>query len=260
MNTPNPFDSQKTASEQINKSRARLRLAVFAAFGVSLLVLVPLLVQGCKRQEETPPPVAEDTNAPVAGDTNLPPSDLTHTNLVLPPLAPVGTNTMMPVAPPVEVTAPPVTSSTEYVVTKGDSFYTIGKKFGVSTKAIGDANPGVVSTKLKVGQKLNVPAAAVAHENTAVVGVPEAAGSESSYVVKSGDTLMKIAKQHGITYKAIKTANGLTTDKIKVGQKLKIPVKEAAAIAAPVAAPAVEPAPAAIPVLPPPTTPAAPIK
>ena len=49
------------------------------------------------------------------------------------------------------------------------------------------------------------------------------------YVVKSGDTLTQIAKRHGTTVKAIEAENNLTTTKIKVGQKLKIPAKAEAA-------------------------------
>ncbi|MCX6896462.1 MAG: hypothetical protein NTZ16_13380 [Verrucomicrobia bacterium] len=52
----------------------------------------------------------------------------------------------------------------------------------------------------------------------------------------------------------MKSLNSLTTDKIKVGQKLKLPVKEAAAAPAPVveAAPIVVPSAApAAPTLPP---------
>jgi len=52
--------------------------------------------------------------------------------------------------------------------------------------------------------------------------------------VKSSDTLTRIAKLHGTTIKAIRAENNLTTDHIKVGQKLKIPAKvEAAAPVAP---------------------------
>ena len=43
------------------------------------------------------------------------------------------------------------------------------------------------------------------------------------YVVVSGDTLSKIATKFGVTVAAIKTANGLTSDLISVGQKLTIP-------------------------------------
>jgi cytoskeletal protein RodZ len=46
---------------------------------------------------------------------------------------------------------------------------------------------------------------------------------ETLYVVKSGDTLTRIAKVHGTTVKALKTANGLEGDRIIVGARLKIP-------------------------------------
>jgi LysM repeat protein len=43
------------------------------------------------------------------------------------------------------------------------------------------------------------------------------------YLVKSGDTLSHIAKTCGTNVKALKSANDLDTDRIVVGQKLKIP-------------------------------------
>jgi LysM repeat protein len=42
----------------------------------------------------------------------------------------------------------------EYVVAKGDNLSSIAKKAGLSLKAIQDLNPGVVSNKLRIGQKL----------------------------------------------------------------------------------------------------------
>jgi LysM repeat protein len=100
-------------------------------------------------------------------------------------------------------------------------------------KAIAEANPGVDSTRLKLGQKLKIPAggtsaSAVAPSATAV----PVNGSEKPYSVKSGDTLMKIAREHGTTVKALRAANNLKTDQIKVAQKLKIPAK-APAVPAP---------------------------
>lgn len=47
----------------------------------------------------------------------------------------------------------------------------------------------------------------------------------TNYTVKSGDTLGKIAKKHNTTVAAIKKANGLRSDMIRPGQKLKIPKK-----------------------------------
>ena len=146
-----------------------------------------------------------------------------------------------PVQPPPVVVTPSVTetAAAEYVVVKGDTLAKIAKKNGVTLKALKAANSGVEPTKLKVGQKLSVPASSAA--------VPEvstgASGGEGTYTVKSGDSLMKIAKAHGTTVKAMEAENNLTTTKIKVGQKLKIPAKaEAVVPAVPVSsAPAMPP-------------------
>ncbi len=48
-------------------------------------------------------------------------------------------------------------------------------------------------------------------------------GTEISYSVVSGDSLEKIARRHNTTIKAIKEHNKLSSDKILIGQKLKIP-------------------------------------
>lgn len=63
------------------------------------------------------------------------------------------------------------------------------------------------------------------------------------YTVKKGDILGRIAAQHGVKVADLKAANGLTSDTIRVGQKLKIPGKASASAPAAKAAPA--PAPAA---------------
>jgi LysM repeat protein len=136
-------------------------------------------------------------------------------------------------------------------VVKGDSLAKIAKKHGVTLSALKAANPGVEPTKLKVGQKLSIPAGGspAAAPATGTSSGVESSGGEA-YTVKSGDTLTKIAKAHGTTVKAIKAASNLATDHIKVGQKLTIPAKaEAAAPVAPAPAPApgASPAPAGTP-------------
>ena len=44
-----------------------------------------------------------------------------------------------------------------------------------------------------------------------------------SYSVRSGDNLTTIAKKHGVTVDTIQQANGLSGDRLDVGQQLKIP-------------------------------------
>jgi LysM repeat protein len=221
MNNPNPFVPKGSLLEQQSKRRSRMKLGVFCVLAVGIAGLTAMLIQGCKRETETADNTqtadtntpAVDTNAP-AVDTNAPAVD---TNAPVQPVV---------VAPPVE------TAATEYTVVKGDSFSKIAKKFGVTSKAISAANPGVDSTKLKIGQKLSIPAGTGATAAPAAT-TTDMTGSEEVYVVKSGDTLTKIAKTHGTTVKAIESENNLSTTKIKVGQKLKIPAKAEAAAPAP---------------------------
>jgi LysM repeat protein len=52
---------------------------------------------------------------------------------------------------------------------------------------------------------------------------PNPSRPETLYTVQSGDTLADIARRYATTPNAIKTANALTTDHLRVSQKLKIP-------------------------------------
>ncbi|MEJ0091536.1 MAG: LysM peptidoglycan-binding domain-containing protein [Limisphaerales bacterium] len=225
MNNPNPFVPKGSILEQQSKRRSRLKLVVFCVLAVSVSSLAVMLIQGCKREPvettdtttptiETNPPTIMDTNPPVVMDTN-PPGYFPPTN------------------PPVIVTPPVEPVEVEYTVVKGDFLDLIAKKHGVTLKALEAANPGVVPTKLKVGQKLKIPAGGTAAPAAAMDSTGGIAAGET-YVVKSGDTLTKIAKQFGTTYKAIESENNLSTTKIKVGQKLKIPARAGAVTPAPV--------------------------
>ena len=51
-------------------------------------------------------------------------------------------------------------------------------------------------------------------------------GPTKDYIVKSGDSLGKIAVESGITIRALKALNGLQRDNMRIGQKLKIPAEK----------------------------------
>jgi LysM repeat protein len=233
MNNPNPFVPKGSLLEQQSKRRSHMKLGVFCVLLVGVVGLTAMLIQGCKREQNTeaenqPPPV--DTNT-VVMDTNPPPLQASN-----PPVAP----------PPVVGPPPAAPSGTEYVIVHGDTLAKIAKKNGVTLSALKAANPGVEPTKLKVGQKLTIPAGGTAPAANGASVAPDTGMAGETYTVKSGDSLTKIAKAHGTTVKAIKAENNLNTDHIKVGQKLKIPAKAEAAAPAPAPAP-VAPAPALAP-------------
>jgi LysM repeat protein len=52
---------------------------------------------------------------------------------------------------------------------------------------------------------------------------PAVGRAEIAYTVRSGDTLSQIARLYGTTVKAIKTSNKLTTERLAVGTKLRLP-------------------------------------
>lgn len=106
-----------------------------------------------------------------------------------------------------------------YIVKKGDTLWRIAQKTmgsGNQYKAIMTLN-GIVSDKLKVGQVLKI------REKTSGTEAPP---STTEYTVKKGDSLWKIAKAqlgNGSRYKEIMQASGIVSDKLKIGQKIKIP-------------------------------------
>jgi len=246
MNNPSPLVPQGSLQEQKNQGRARVKIAVFVVLAVHGIGLLALLMQGCKKEPEPTgaPPDQAATNVapPFVEPTNMPVAD---TNVPAPAVAPP------PTAP--EQAAPPAV--TDYKIVAGDTFSTIARKFHVTTAALMNANPGLEPTKLQIGQSIKIPPPAPAAAATGGTASPVAdvAAGEQMYVVKSGDTLSKIATDHGTTVRALRSANNLTTDRIKVGQKLKIPVKAAAAAVTSPPAPAlpVPGATSAPPALPP---------
>ncbi len=201
--------------EQKNKGRARVKIAVFFVLAVHAVGLLALLMQGCRQEERNSQ--TQTTNNPVA------PSLEPTTGVVADTSAPLsGTATNL--APTLEPGLP-VVGGSEYTIVSGDTLSTIARRFHLTVRAISDANPGLEPTRLQPGQKLHLPPATPAASVAAGTGSANSATSEQMYAVKSGDTLSTIARQYGTTVRAIRAANNLRTDSIKVGQKLKVPGK-----------------------------------
>jgi LysM repeat protein len=109
--------------------------------------------------------------------------------------------------------------------------------------------PEVTQTPAEVITPAPVVATTPVVESAPVVAAvtPKAVpmASSESYTVKSGDSLSKIARLHGMKVGELKHLNAMANDKLKVGQTLKVSTSSASTIVA-AAAPAVS-APQTIP-------------
>ncbi len=140
-----------------------------------------------------------------------------------------------PGAEPVSEPAPASAKAT-HTVAKGDSLWSIAKKYGIGVDELSAANQLSKSATLRLGQQLTVPA-------KAAPAAPDT-DAANTYAVKSGDTLGAIAKKHGTTASALRAANNLSGDNLRVGQKLVIPGN---ALPPSSGSPATAPAPVAAP-------------
>ncbi|MGD9717662.1 MAG: LysM peptidoglycan-binding domain-containing protein [Sulfurimonadaceae bacterium] len=98
-----------------------------------------------------------------------------------------------------------------HVVTNGDNLYNIGRKYNVSYKVIMDFNK-MKSSKLSLKQRLVIPI----EQNT------QKLKTDFYYMVRKGDTLESIAKTHKISVQNIKLQNRMSSNVIKIGDRLKL--------------------------------------
>lgn len=104
--------------------------------------------------------------------------------------------------------------TTRHKVKKGESLSSIADDYGVTIDDLKEWN-NLTGNSINAGQTLVVRAEAA--KKTATI----AAGT-TTHTVKSGDTLGKIADRYGVTVAQLKDWNGLASNDIKVGQKLKV--------------------------------------
>ncbi|MEI6219046.1 MAG: LysM peptidoglycan-binding domain-containing protein [bacterium] len=121
----------------------------------------------------------------------------------------------------------------KYTVKNGDMLSSIAQKHGVSLKDVMKLNKLTNPNKIKVGQELELPAHAklrAVTQKSAPKHVVAGAGMQV-YTVARGDCLSKLASRFGTSSKALRDKNDLTSDNLKVGQKIVVPAKEPAAAA-----------------------------
>lgn len=106
-----------------------------------------------------------------------------------------------------------------YTVKKGDSLYSIAKRYGITTNTIIKDN-ALKNNLLSIGQNLKIRT-----KKESIV--EECFGDETSdknieYIVKKGDSLYSIAKKYNTDVSTIMKNNNLKSSNLSIGQILKI--------------------------------------
>lgn len=111
-------------------------------------------------------------------------------------------------------------SAESVTVQKGDSLWKLSREYKTSVNAIKLTNKLSKDT-IFAGQVLQIPGTSEKPSTSAQKPVA-AQAQQSTYTVKSGDSLWVIAKDHKVSVSELKSLNGLKSDIIRPGQKLKV--------------------------------------
>lgn len=165
------------------------------------------------------------------------------------------------------------TSGQTYTIQDGDTLGKIAGKFGIERKTLLEANRLSEGQPIYIGETLLIPgsAAPVAADKIAPPAIPDsnkladktptapapaapatppvapakqdskvigdtkapAPATTSTHTVAKGDTLTSLAKKYNTSVDSLKSANGLRSDTISLGQTLKIPTAKTASTTKP---------------------------
>jgi len=105
-----------------------------------------------------------------------------------------------------------------HVIEKGDTMYSVSRKYGISVDDLCAANNISNPSKVKLGQKIRIP------QKSALSSTADKKSSYTDYLVQPGDTLFSIAKNYSTSVAAIRSANNMSeSTTLKSGQRIKIP-------------------------------------
>ena len=125
-----------------------------------------------------------------------------------------------------------------YRVKSGDYLGRIASRHRCTVAQIKRWN-NLTSNNIRVGQRLviyrggSAPASASSSSSSSSAQPTSAPANATTYTVKSGDVLGKIAERHGCTVAQLKAWNGLTSNNIRVGQKLIVSAEASSSASSP---------------------------
>ena len=100
-------------------------------------------------------------------------------------------------------------TSEQYIVQRGDTLYSISKKFNISINKLKELN-NLESNTILPGQKL-------------IIKEPTTPPQPTTYKVQKGDTLYSISQKFNTTVDEIKRLNNISSNNIYINQELYIP-------------------------------------
>ena len=128
-----------------------------------------------------------------------------------------------------------------YTVKKGDTLSSIAARYHVSLASLEKANSQIKNpNSIFVGEHVNIPGQKDSFSPPkSSKPAPKPTSSGSTYSVRSGDTMSKIASSHGVSLSALEKANPQihNFNVISVGERIHIPGKSSGGGSAPVKAP-----------------------
>jgi LysM repeat protein len=159
----------------------------------------------------------------------------------------------------VELPAAPKSEQLTHTVAKNESLWVIARKYGITYQELASANSLDPKAVLRPGKVLVIPpggrpgATGEGHAPTVKAGedpgltsLPASSGKTTTYTVQRGDCLSKIAARAKMKTAELRALNGLKSDTIYIGQKLKIRGKISGSAPAPAAPEAPKPIPPAM--------------
>ncbi|HJR16019.1 MAG TPA: transglycosylase SLT domain-containing protein [Gemmatimonadales bacterium] len=115
-----------------------------------------------------------------------------------------------------------------HTVRRGEMFGRIAARYHLPPSEIQAANPKVKPSRLKAGSRLVIPVVAVPSALAMrALGKPSRAGGHArvaTHKVRSGETLIGIARRYRVSLKALRRANAIPVEyTLKAGKRLRIP-------------------------------------
>ncbi len=108
-----------------------------------------------------------------------------------------------------------------HTVKSQETLFSISKQYNVRIAELKSWND-LSTNNLEVGQELTIYPSKASKQPQQSVVVDKETQQNSYYTVKSGDSLYRIAQQHGMTIDELKKINDLSSNTIRVGQRLTV--------------------------------------